>query len=852
MRRLLNGLGILSGLVVVAGVSAYTYLRGSLPQLDGTVSVSGLSRPVDIVRDRDTVTHVFAATRLDALFGLGYAHAQDRLWQMEFQRRVGHARLSEIFGATTLATDRFLRTLGTGRAARSAWNALPVETKTDVDSYVAGINAFISTHHGRDLPLEFTVLRFEPEPWTGPDVLAWVKMMAWDLSKNYSIELLRHDLLGTVGAGRTADLLPAYPGGGLTILNAADMPWMARARSASFTRSAPGPGSWPAQAPRASASSAAVQGPDAELRPAGADLPTNPLAPSWSEAFASTTVPGTGGALGSNNWVVDGTMTASGKPLLANDPHLNAQIPSLWYLAHLSAGDFDVIGATLPGAPAIAIGRNRRIAWGETNVMGDVEDLFRERLDPAGTSAEYRGKLEPLQIVRETIGVKGSAPVAIDVRISRHGPLISDAVNANNAGSTRLPHPQLEPLAFRWTALDREDTTILAFLNLNQARNWNEFTAALRDFVVPSQNFVYADVDGHIGYYAPGRFPVRASGDGSAPADGWTGSADWTGWVPFDELPHAFDPPEHFIVSANEKPVPPDYPHAISGEWTEPYRAKRIVDLLTGRLGLTVSDFASMQSDTLSLHGRALLPVLLARVHPTTAEDRQAVSLLRQWNGDERGDSTAAAIFQAWYYELVPAVTLDKLGPQLTASYQELDRNSYVSRFLEQTFATADNLWCDDARTPAKESCDDRALAALQAGLARLTRQFGRDMTRWRWDEVHRAVFAHAALDTVPLLGRLLRRTAPHGGDWSTVNVGPVFAPKPFEQRSLPGYRQIVDLSAQNDSRFLDAVGQSGNVFSPQYADALAIWSAGGYRRMRMDRAEVERGAIGHLRLIPR
>jgi penicillin amidase len=441
----------------------------------------------------------------------------------------------------------------------------------------------------------------------------------------------------------------------------------------------------------------------------------------------------------------------------------------------------------------------------------------------------------------------------VTVRISRHGPLISDAINANSAASTRVPRPApLEPLAFRWTALDREDTTIQAFLNLNQARNWTEFTAALEGFVVPAQNFVYGDVDGHIGYYAPGHFPIRARGNGASPVEGWTGAADWTGWVPFEDLPHAFDPPEHFIASANEKLVPPDYPFALDGEWTEPYRAQRIVDLLTRKTGMKADDFAAIQSDTVSLHAQALLPVLLARIHSTDARDQQAVALLRQWNGDARGDSTAAAIFQAWYFELVPAIVLHELGPQLTAGYQELDRSSYVSRFIARTFATADNPWCDDGRTPGRETCDGLALAALHDGLNRLSSRLGNDMARWRWEDVHTAVFAHATLDTVPVLGRLLRRTAPHGGDWSTLNVGPVFAPRPFEQHSVPGYRQIVDLSAANDSRFLEAVGQSGHLLSPHYDDGLKDWSEGRYRKMRSKRAEIEQGAIGHLRLTPR
>jgi penicillin amidase len=298
--------------------------------------------------------------------------------------------------------------------------------------------------------------------------------------------------------------------------------------------------------------------------------------------------------------------------------------------------------------------------------------------------------------------------------------------------------------------------------------------------------------------------------------------------------------------------VPPTYPHPISGQWTEPYRAQRIVDLIGRKTGLTADDFATMQSDTLSLHAQTLLPLLLKRIHPANTQDQQAVTTLAQWNHDARGDSAASAIFQAWYYELLPAIVSDELGPQLTENYQELDRNSYVSRFLVNVLATSDNTWCDDTRTPVMETCDDAVLAALHAGLARLTSQIGSDMTRWRWDRVHHGVFAHSAFGTVPVLGRMLNRTAPHGGDWSTVNVGPVYAPRPFEQHSLPGYRQIIDLSPANDSRFLDAVGQSGHVLSPRYDDALQDWSAGRIRKMRMERAEVEQGAIGHLRLTPR
>ena len=832
MRRLLPkillGLLFLIGLVFLGG---YGYLRRSLPQVNGSVAVAGISAPVDIFRDADSITHVYGATKLDAFYGLGYAHAQDRLWQMEFQRRVGMGRLSEVFGQATVSTDRFLRTLGTGRAARSAWDALPEESRAAIDAYVAGVNAFISTHHGGELPLEFSILRFEPEPWSGPDVLAWVKMMAWDLSKNYSLELLRHDLMALVGPQKSADLFLPYAAGGLTILSDADMPWVTK------------PGVVQAFRPAVDA------GPHADGRPEGLHYTGNLL----SDAFASAAIPGFGSALGSNNWVVDGTMTASGKPLLANDPHLDAQIPSLWYLAHLSAPGYDVIGATLPGAPVVVIGRNMSVAWGETNVMADVQDLYREHIDATGRFAEFRGAQEPMRIVKETIVVKGEAPIVLDVRITRHGPLISDAINATNATATRLPRPPpIDPIAFRWTALDTEDSTFTAMLHLNDAHNWTEFTAALRDFIVPQQNFVYADVDGHIGYYAPGHFPVRASGDGLSSVDGWTGEAEWTCWVPFDELPHTFDPPEHFIVTANNKIVPATYPHAIGGEWSEPYRAQRIVDRLKAQPKMTPADFASIQADTYSLHAKALLPILLQRVHPIDAQDTQAVAMLRQWNLDARGDSAAAAIFQAWYYELPDAILEDELGSSLVDDYKANDRSSYRSRFILNTLATKDSVWCDDVRTPGKESCDDTASKALHSGIARLTKQLGSDMSSWRWDAVHHAVFAHSALNTVPVLGRWLRRTMPHGGDWSTVDVGPVYAPRPFDQHAVPGYRQIVDLSPANDNRFLDAVGQSGHVLSPHYDDALPLWASGTQRKMRMDRSQIETGAIGHLTLTPR
>ena len=827
MRRIISRVALaLIVLVVLAGAGGYLYLRRSLPAWDEDQVVTGLSGPVDIVRDTDAIPHIFASTKADGLFGLGYVHAQDRLWQMEFQRRIGHGRLSEIFGAAALSQDRFLRTVGFGRAAQSAWDHLPADVREEVDAYVAGVNAFISTHTGSALPPEFTLLRFAPEPFTGPDVLVWVKMMAWDLSANYSSELLRHDLLAKVGHARVGQLMPPYPHDGLSILNdqlpAAPMhdPGTAAARPATTSSNA-----WPA---------------------------FEDMLNSGPKLVASFLLGGAHHeAIGSNNWVVDGTMTATGAPMLANDPHLATHVPSIWYLAHISAGDLDMIGATLPGTPAVALGRNKYMAWGATNVGADVQDLYREKLDPSGRFAEFQGVQEPLTIIPETIRVKGAAPVVVNVRITRHGPLISDAINANNAASPTPPTaPPLEPLAFRWTALDQEDLTIKAYMRLNEARSWDEVTAALKDYVAPSQNFIFADVNGHIGYYAPGHIPVRVGGDGSQPTDGWTGDTEWDGWVPFEELPHAYDPPQHFIVTANNRPSGALDAPLVGLEYPNPYRAQRIVDLIreiSATRRLTPNDFARIQADSVSLHARDLLPRLLAHVQPQSTLDQRAITILRAWDDDARPDSAAAAIFEAWFLKLAPTIVGDDLGP-LSRGYE--GRFSSVTRFVEATL-DSNPSWCDNVATPMKESCDDAVSTALHAAVEDLAERMGREPGRWRWDTVHEAVFPHQGLDAVAALRPLLGRRVPIGGDWSTVNVAPIATGAPYTTTSIPGFRQIVDLSPANDSRFLESVGPSGHFLSQYYASFLEDWRTVRYRTMRMDRLKVETDAVGRLRLTP-
>ncbi|MGC4082190.1 MAG: penicillin acylase family protein [Vicinamibacterales bacterium] len=636
--------------------------------------------------------------------------------------------------------------------------------------------------------------------------------------------MLRRDLLAKLGPDRVNQLLPPYPADGLSILDDHGEPGTTTSPSAPVMPPSSSQ-AWPSFERLVNGGNRAV----ADLLLSGARHE----------------------AIGSNNWVVDGSLTATGAPLLANDPHLAAHMPSIWYLAHVSAGDFDIIGATLPGTPAVALGRNAHMAWGATNVAADVQDLFRERIDATGRYAEFKGVQEPITIVPEIIQVKGAAPVDVTVRITRHGPLISDAINANNAASkTPPPGDPLEPLAFRWTALDDEDLTITAYMRMNEARNWADVTTALKDYATPSQNFVFATTDGHIGYYAPGHIPVRASGDGLQPVDGWTGESEWTGYVPFEQLPHAYDPPSHMIVTANNRPSAAADAPMLGFEYPNPYRAGRIVELLreiAAQKKLTPDDFRRIQADTVSLHARDLLPRLLAHVQPTTAPDRQAVEMLRSWNDDASGDSAAAAIFEAWFLRLAPSMVGDELGP-LMRGYES--RFSGITRFVEASL-DANPAWCDNITTNVRESCDDMVTLALHAAVEQLSDRMGRELDRWRWDAVHTAVFPHQGLDAVRPLRPFLSRSVPYGGDWSTVNVGPVAADAPFEQRSIPSYRGIFDLSPANDSRMIEPVGASGHFLSPHYDDFLDDWRAVRYRKVRTSRLEIEKDAIGRLRLRP-
>ena len=789
-------------MLVLAAAGIYFYARESLPQMSGTIGVAGASAPISIVRDRNAVPHIYAQSRNDANFGLGYVHAQDRLWQMEVNRRIASGRISEVVGSSTVNTDRFLRTLGLRRAAELSLPKLDSETRTALDAYTAGINAFITNHSG-PLPPEFMIFRFQPDLWTPVDVLAWGKIMAWQLSGNWPNELARMRLAKQLSAQQVQEFMAPYPG---------DAP-------------------------------VALSDQTGLYRQAAADMDLDRLA-----ALAPPSLPE---GMGSNNWVVTGARTITGKPLLANDPHLGFAAPAVWYFAHLSAPGLDAIGATLPGIPAIILGHNRTIAWGFTNTAPDTQDLYIEKIDPANPNNYIAPDgPRPFDMRNETIRVKDGDDIVLPVRSTRHGPVISD-VN----GQAREAVEAGMALAFAWPVLRDDDLTANALLRLPQANDWAGFVEALRDYHSPQQNMVYADTDGNIGFLAPGRVPIRKPEHetrGLAPASGWDARNDWIGFIPFDQLPMVLNPRSGKVVTANQKIVTDAYPYYLTSEWAEPYRARRIETMLAARPLHSIDSFKQIQGDVISTMTTDFLPLLLAApVDPADPDLQAAHDRLAAWDGAAVMDLAEPLIFEAWMRELGRLVAADELGPY----FELLWRSRPVFLYNVLTDRNGQSRWCDDINTPARETCADMISRSLALAIADLKARYGQDMARWRWGEVHVARNEHQPFSNVPVLRDLFEIRVESPGTTYSVDVGrndisdPI---APYTSTHGPSMRAIYDLSNLDQSVYRLATGQSGNVLSPYYRNQAEAWAAVEYLPLSTRKADIESGSLGSLVLAPR
>jgi penicillin amidase len=816
---------LLSLLVVTAAALLAFYAFRTLPKMDGSLQLSGLSAPVKVHRDASDVTHILAGKPRDAWMTMGYLHAQERGWQLEFNRRVMRGTLSEVLGPATLETDKLMRTLGIREMARRQLEGLPAEARDALQAYSDGVNAFFA-HSDQALTPEFLLLKIDPREdaraglyWDPIDSVGWSLMMALDLGGNWGNEFARLAALEAIDTPALWELFPPYPG----------EPPAATADLAALYRGLGVYRGKPATTSSAPVSEPAPKPVASVRQQIGLDLQR------WANELGNIE------GKGSNNWVVNGSRSATGMPLLANDPHLGLSAPAIWYFARLQAPDadgvkgMDVIGATLPGTPFVVLGRTQQVAWAFTNTGPDVQDLYLEQINPANP-AQYRVPAEGGEpawanfgLRMETIRVKGEPDVSHMVRSTRHGPVLSDA----QARHGEVLDTSRFVLALRWTALDSDNRNVLATLASNRAQSVAELSAALRDFHSPMQSVLMADRSGRIAFKAAGRVPVRAPENdirGIAPAPGWDARYDWTGWLPYEETPQD-DGAKGWIATANQRIHAADYPHFLTQDWAAPYRQERIEAMLEKTPQHTLDSFQLMHADQQSAATMRLLPFLqkTASDHPLATAAQAA---LRDFQGSMRVDAAAPLIYTAWVDAFTRRVVGERLGQ---ARFEGMYGKRLFRNAVEGILERNDTSWC------AAGGCAIASSMALTDALNRLQAVHGDDVSAWRWGDAHPAISIHRPLSNVKPLAPFFEVRTPTGGDPFTVNVGQYHLDKadaPYANRHAASLRAVYDLSNLDNSRFIYQTGQSGNVFSSRYRDMSKTWVDVRYRVLTMKPAQ--------------
>ena len=764
-------------LLATATVAAAIVLLRPLPTIDADQRLIGLHERAEIVRDEYGVPHVFARDAHDLFFIQGYVTAQDRLFQMDLYRRTGRGTLSAVLGQSGLETDTFSRTIGFLPAAMADDPLLSDDARLAAEAYADGVNKFLQ-QHGESLPLEFTLLGYRPEPWSVVDTLVILKLQSYDLATNYRTELLRADIALRLGTGALPTLMP--DAAGPTLRAAED-------------------GSWELVAPLLS-----------EIAPARA------LA-----AHAASLAPIEG--LGSNCWALAGSRTASGKPMLAGDPHLAVRDPAIWYEVGLEGGGYRLAGFSIPGIPGIGIGHNARVAWSFTVAYADVQDLFVERLDPLDPRRVlFRGVYEPIAYTREEIRVKGRAdPVILDVGRTGHGPILTPVLKG-----------QAAVLALRWSALDA-GRSLDALLDTARASDWSSFRAALANLQGAALSACYADVDGHVGYLLAGRLPDRAAGDGSMPAPGWTGDYEWRGYLPASANPSLFDPPSGLVLNANDRPSADPKSAGYDGEWDSGFRAARLAALLGPLRGADAERMRAIQMDLRSepaFRGRDTILSL----RPLSPRGAAAQATVRRWDGILDSGAAGAAIYESWLVRMIELTFRDKLGDTLYADYLSGGKAAYAMYLLQ---ARPDDPWFIELGDQSIRGRDELAAIALERAVEDLGTRLGPDPASWRWGDLHRVTFEHPLTPGLgPLAGLFNAGPLPRAGDGFSVRQGAYSLAKPFAQTSHQSMRMIVDLGDLDASWSVIPLGESGQPFSSHRTDQTPLWQDGRLHPMRFSR----------------
>ena len=814
----------LAALLLAAGILAYVFAARSLPDYDATRAVRGVSGEVEIVRDNANVPHIFAQAEPDVFFGLGFAHAQDRLWQMTVLRRRAQGRLSEIFGARTLEEDELMRRLGLARAARRSLDAQDARTRAALDAYAAGVNARIRQVNaealGRGAP-EFFVFRPEIAPWQPEDSIAVLKLLAWEMTAHPEAEVLRARAALRLPEDRLADLLPEAPPSG------------------------------PRTGPQRPPPAVPATGPLPERQPRPDRI--GPVVPDRPDGAAAPVPPG-GGA--SNAWAAAPARSAAGGALLANDPHGPFTAPTRWYLARLELETGGVIGATVPGVPLILAGRSARTGWGITAAWADDADLFMEEINP-GDPGQYRTPRgwRPFETERTILRVADAGPVTLTLRRTQNGPVLP----GGHLGLSEITPPG-HVAALAWTGTAPDDTTMSAGMALMRAGSVDAAMAAGEGFVAPA--LVLTLVDGErIGMQMVGRLPARApaqTGRGRIPSLGWKAANRWQGALPYARNPRFLAPSAGVLGTTNNRMVDRPFPEHVSHLWGDSQRIERLRRLLADREVHTRESFIAAQLDTVSYTARSLLPLIArdlwfqgeaAAEGTPERRRREALDLLAEWNGEMNEHLPEPLIYAAWMRRLQARLVADELGP-LAEAFRKPD-----PLFLERVFRDAGgaSAWCDVVQSTTVETCADLARIALDEALVEIDERWGGQLEALRWGDAHEAVHRHGTLGDVPLLNWLLNiRQSTSGGD-HTLLMGATAGdgPAPFANVAGPGYRGVYDFADPDSSVFVTATGQSGHPLSRHYDDLGALWRRGEYVPMTLDPALARAGGVGTTVLRP-
>lgn len=755
-------------LAIVVGAGIFVALSTlSLPKIDGALNVAGLAAPVNVTRDAHGIPLITAQNEDDAYFTLGYLHAQDRLFQMEMMRRQGAGRLAELIGRAGVNSDKFMRTLRVYDKADADFKGLQPATQRAFERYSAGVNAWLT--EGHVLPLEFQLLMFKPEPWTTTDSLVWQKLMGLTLSGNWDSELAQAALIAKLGPEKAAALTPN-----------------------------PAP-----EEPVTTRQTELFQG----LRPAE-------LRAAMTAAIQPTSA--------SNAWVVDGGHSTTGLPIVANDPHLGFQSPIIWYFAGIDTPTLKIFGATVPGVPLHLLGHNGKVAWGITTPESDTSDLFIEQVTGDGVMYNTPDGPRRFQTTAETINVRFGKPVNFTVRETRHGPVVSDILDPKTTAPATEGN---KVLALQSALLQPYDRSADGVYRMNHAADANAYVQAISSFHAPHQNMMFADTSGAIGYYAPGRVPVRRAGDGSVPVPGWTGEYDWRGLISFETLPHELAPVGGILVNANNKMVDDAYPYLMAAHWAGAYRAQRLEELLPKKGPSSPDAMAKMQQDVVSVMAREMLPLLIERAQPENEREKTLAAMLRPWDGSMDRVKPEPLVFALWMEKLKSRIVDDELG-EVAGEFGGV-RPEVIRNILTQ-----DTSWCDDVRTPGAETCAQQVTAALGDAAQWLDQHGVRDVSKAHWGDYHQARFGHVLFSNFPGLRGIGARSIPSSGDNYTVNRGSFrssSAAMPFAHVHGASLRAVYDFSDLAKSEFALAGGQSGQISSKFYGDLIEDWRDGAY-----------------------